>query len=444
VRAYDIIKKKRDGYPLNREEISFMINGYASGAVPDYQMAALAMAIFFQGMSDEETLDLTRAMMNSGNILSLAGIPGCKVDKHSTGGVGDKTTLVLAPLLAAAGLPVVKLSGRGLGHTGGTVDKLEAIPGFETALSGKRLIDQVMRIGVAIAEQTADLVPADKKLYALRDVTATVDSIPLIAASIMSKKLAAGADVILLDVKVGSGAFMKKLKEACDLGEKMVRIGTGAGRTTAALLTAMDQPLGRTVGNALEVAEAIEVLRGEGPEDLQELCLALGSYMFFLAGRVDGQEQGKELAKELLTSGRALQKFKELIEAQNGSGAVVEDLNLLPAAKHKIPIRASGKGWVHRLEAEPVGLGAMYLGAGRETAKSVIDPAAGVRLFKKIGDHVDAGDILAEIHTALVPGSPVVNRVTGMIKGAYHLDSRPVNSPKIILGYIDPGGARFC
>lgn len=399
MRVYDLILKKRNGGELNEGEIEYLIRGFTEGTIPDYQMAAFAMAVWFRGMTPKETAALTMAMAHSGEVLDLSGIPGVKVDKHSTGGVGDKTTLVLAPLVAAAGVPVAKMSGRGLGHTGGTVDKLEAIPGFNTALSREEFLQQVREIGIAITGQTGNLAPADKKLYALRDVTATVDSIPLIASSVMSKKIAAGADAILLDVKAGSGAFMKTVDEAIRLAQTMVEIGTRVGRRTMALVTDMDQPLGRTVGNALEVAEAVETLQGRGPADLEELCLTLGAYMLFLAGKVATPDEGRVVLTEILHNGEALRKFQELVARQGGDGRVVEEPEkVLPQAKQVFRVEAEGRGFIQKIKADEIGFAAMCLGAGREKKEDAIDPAVGVVLRKKVGDSVKSGETLAELY----------------------------------------------
>lgn len=435
MRAYEIILKKRNGLALTGAEIDYLIKGYVAGLVPDYQMAAFAMAVYFQGMSREETLALTMAMVQSGETVSLADIPGIKVDKHSTGGVGDTTTLVLVPLVAAAGVPVAKMSGRGLGHTGGTLDKLESIPGFRTDLSREELADQVRRIGAAVAGQTANLVPADKALYALRDVTATVDSLPLIASSIMSKKLAAGADAIVLDVKCGDGAFMKNLDDALALARAMVEIGRGAGRETVAILSAMEQPLGRAVGNALEVEEAIKTLRGEGPADLEELCLVLGGQMLCLAGKVPDPARGSELLKGLL-GGAALNKFKELIAAQHGDARVADDPSLLPQAPVRLELPSPAAGFVQRIRAESIGRSAMLLGAGRETKEDAIDPAAGIVLLKKAGDAVKAGEPLAVLHTALDLASPRVEQARRMALEAYEIDAAPPAASSLILGAV--------
>jgi pyrimidine-nucleoside phosphorylase len=435
LRVYDLILKKRNGSELTTEEINFLIKGYVNGDIPDYQMSALTMAVFFQGMNEKETLDLTMAMMNSGDTINLKDIPGTKVDKHSTGGVGDTTTLVLAPLVAAAGAPVAKLSGRGLGHTGGTLDKLESIPGFKTEMSVAELIRAVKKIGVAVAGQTGNLVPADKLLYALRDVTATVDSMALIAGSIMSKKLAAGADALVLDVKTGNGAFLKSEKEAFDLARIMVAIGNGAGRKTVAVVTNMDQPLGRAVGNALEIKEAISTLRGEGPADLEELCLTLGGWMLTLAGKSEDPEQGRDDLKELISNGSALDKFKEMVRNQHGDDAVTEDLSLLPGTENRVAVKTSAGGYVQKLEAETIGLAAMNLGAGREKKDSVIDPAVGIVLEKKVGDPVFPGDILALIYASPDATADQINNVEQMVVKAYSFQAHEVEKGKLILGF---------
>jgi len=398
MRIYDLIKKKRDGGVLTREEIEFIVKGFTSGEIPDYQMAALAMAIYFQGMNMEETVHLTLAMADSGVRLDLSSIPGIKVDKHSTGGVADTTTLVLAPLVASCGVPVAKLSGRGLGHTGGTIDKLESIPGLKVELSLEKFKENVKKYGIAIASQTEDLAPADKKLYALRDVTATVDSIPLIASSVMSKKIAAGADAIVLDVKVGQGAFMKDLPSARKLAQVMVEIGRSADRRTIAYITSMDQPLGLAIGNSLEVVEAIQVLRGGGTQDLVNLCLELGSAMLVLGGKAKDKGEGKEKLKEALASGRALEKFREFILAQGGEGRVVEDLSLLPQARFKESWVAKEEVYIAELPAEKLGQVAMKLGAGREKKGQKIDLAVGLVLGGKVGGRIEKGEPIVTVY----------------------------------------------
>lgn len=398
MRAYDIIYKKREGERLSAKEIRFLIDGYTRGEIPDYQMSAWAMAVFFQGMDAMETAELTLAMAESGDQVDLSLISGVKVDKHSTGGVGDTTTLVLAPLVSAAGVPVAKMSGRGLGHTGGTIDKLESIPGFKVDLTMEEFIHNVNSIGMAVIGQTGNLTPADKKLYALRDVTATVDSIPLIASSIMSKKIAGGADGIVLDVKTGEGAFMKKLEDSRKLAEAMVEIGREVGRKTIAVITDMNQPLGLAVGNALEVREAITTLKGEGPPDLEELCLTLGANMLLIAGKAKDFTEGYNLLQETLVSGKALEQFGRFISAQGGDPAVIDDTGLLPEAKYQIELKSDRSGYINGIKAREVGLLAMSLGAGRATKEEDIDPAVGIVLNKKYGEEVARGETLAVLH----------------------------------------------
>lgn len=398
MRMYDIIQHKRDNKELSGEEIQFFVEEYTAGNIPDYQAAALAMAIFFNGMTPEETAALTLAMAHSGDVMDLTPIKGVKVDKHSTGGVGDKTSLVLGPMVAALGVPVAKMSGRGLGHTGGTIDKLESFPGFQTGIPEQEFFDNVNRIGIAIAGQTGNLAPADKKLYALRDVTATVESIPLIASSIMSKKIAAGADVIVLDVKVGSGAFMKDEESAVKLADTMVRIGDNVGKKTMAVVSDMDEPLGYAVGNALEVKEAIDTLAGNGPQDLYELCLELGSHMVVGAGKAQNCAEAKEMLAGTIKDGSALRKLAELVEAQGGNPEAVYDTELLPKASIEYEYRADTEGYVSRIVCDIVGTSAMVLGGGRENKDSVIDLSVGIILEAKKGAYVHKGDVLARFY----------------------------------------------
>ncbi|MCI8326377.1 MAG: pyrimidine-nucleoside phosphorylase [Lachnospiraceae bacterium] len=399
MRMCDLILAKKEGRELTTEEINFMIKGYSEGAIPDYQMSAMAMAICFRGMNKRETLDLTLAMRDSGDVLDLSEIEGMKVDKHSTGGVGDKVSLILAPLIASLGVPVAKMSGRGLGHTGGTIDKLESFDGFSTEIEETKFIESVNSIKIAIAGQTANLAPADKKLYALRDVTATVDEMSLIAGSIMSKKLASGADAIVLDVKTGNGAFMQKEEDALALAKAMVDIGNRAGKRTTAMITDMDEPLGNAIGNALEVKEAMEALQGNGPKDLMEVVFALGKEMLLLAGRAENEKIAEELLRESIAQGKAFQKFEEFILNQGGKKEQVKNAQLLPKACHVIPVAAKEAGYIKRIFAQEIGLACMTLGGGRETKEDQIDPAVGVVLEKKTGDIVKKGEILAYIHS---------------------------------------------
>ncbi|GAA3405360.1 pyrimidine-nucleoside phosphorylase [Paenibacillus hodogayensis] len=399
MRMVDIIQQKRDGGRLTREQLYFAVQGFTKGDIPDYQMSAFAMAVFFRGMDAAEIADLTMAMVNSGDVVSLAGIRGTKVDKHSTGGVGDKTSLIVVPLVAAAGVPVAKMSGRGLGHTGGTVDKLESIPGFHIELENEQFVRNVNEHKMALVGQSGNLAPADKKLYALRDVTATVNSLPLIASSIMSKKIAAGADAIVLDVKVGSGAFLKSMAEAEELAATMVSIGSSLKRKTIAVLSDMSEPLGTEVGNANEVREAIAVLKGEGDARLTELCLNLGAHMAVAGGVYADYAAAYGALNGLLASGEALRTFRTFIEAQGGEGGIVDDPGLLPQARYQVKVRAEQEGFVQAIDAESVGVAAMLLGAGRARKEDAIDYAAGVSLLKKTGDAVRYGDVLAVIHS---------------------------------------------
>ncbi|ASK60357.1 pyrimidine-nucleoside phosphorylase [Bacillus velezensis] len=398
MRMVDLIVKKQNGKELTTEEIQFFVKGYTDGSIPDYQASALAMAIYFQDMTDQERADLTMAMVNSGETIDLSAIEGIKVDKHSTGGVGDTTTLVLAPLVAALGVPVAKMSGRGLGHTGGTIDKLEAIEGFHVELSKDEFIKLVNRDKVAVIGQSGNLTPADKKLYALRDVTGTVNSIPLIASSIMSKKIAAGADAIVLDVKTGAGAFMKTDEDAVNLAKAMVRIGNNVGRQTMAVISDMSQPLGFAIGNALEVQEAIDTLRGEGPEDLNELVLTLGSQMVVLAKKAETLEEARTKLQEVMKNGKALEKFKEFLSNQGGDASVVDDPSKLPQAAYKIDVPAKEAGVVSEIVADEIGVAAMLLGAGRATKEDEIDLAVGIMLRKKVGDNVEKGEPLVTLY----------------------------------------------
>lgn len=398
MRMYDFIVRKRNNGILTQEELEWIIRGYTKGDIPDYQMSALMMAIYFNGMTEEETLNLTMAMAKSGDFLDLSNIPGIKVDKHSTGGVGDKTSLALTPMVAALGVPVAKMSGRGLGHTGGTIDKLESFEGFTTAISLEAFEKNVNEIGISIMEQTKDLAPADKKLYALRDVTATVDQMSLIASSIMSKKLASGADAIVLDVKTGSGAFMKNEEEARKLAEEMVRIGNGAGRKTMAVISDMDQPLGYAVGNALEVKEAIDTLKGNGPEDFTELCMTLGAYMLMAGGKADSVDNAKTMLSEVINNGKALDKLAEFVERQGGNKEDVYDYDRLPKAAIVKDIKSEKSGYVSKINCEEIGVCSIILGGGRETKESKIDLSVGLVLKKKVGDYVTKGETLAVIH----------------------------------------------
>jgi len=398
LRFSDLIIKKRNGLKLTENDIIFMIEEYNGGKIPDYQMSAMLMAIYFKGMNNSEIRYLTKAMIDSGKIIDLSSIPGIKVDKHSTGGVGDTTTLALAPMVAAAGVKVAKMSGRGLGHTGGTIDKLESIEGFKTELSLNKFIKIVKKVGVSIISSTSDLVPADKKLYALRDVTGTVDSIPLIVSSIMSKKLAAGADAIVLDITTGSGAFMREYKDALKLGKIMVDIGLEFKKEIIGVVSNMDEPLGFAIGNSLEVKEAIEILKDKGPEDLRRLCLVLGSYMLKLGRVTKTYQEGKNKLEKILKSGVALNKFKEMIIAQGGNSGIIDNPKLLPLAKHCTKIKANKSGYIQKIDSRLVGESAMLLGAGREEKESKIDLSVGIVLKKKVGNRININENLAEVH----------------------------------------------
>ena len=434
MRMYDLIVKKRNGGALTKEEIGFMVEGYTGGDIPDYQMSAMMMAIYFQGMNEAETLALTMAMRDSGEVLDLSAIKGIKVDKHSTGGVGDKTSLTLTPMVAACGIPVAKMSGRGLGHTGGTIDKLESFAGFSTEIDTQTFINNVNRIGIAIMGQTANLAPADKKLYALRDVTATVDNMSLIASSIMSKKLAAGADAIVLDVKTGSGAFMKKEADAFLLAEEMVKIGKGAGKKCVAVVTDMDQPLGYAVGNALEVKEAIDTLAGKGPADFYELCLTLGTQMLLAGGAAETESEAREKLEETVKDGSALRKLAEFVEAQGGDAKAVYDTTLLPQASVTKELLAQKDGYISRITCDEVGICSLILGGGRETKESKIDLAVGIVLKKKKGDAVKAGDVLAVLHANdEVKLSAALER----LQKAYYIAEEPPQASAFIKGIVE-------
>ncbi|MGG3283726.1 pyrimidine-nucleoside phosphorylase [Paenibacillus solani] len=423
MRMVDLIAKKRDGKELTTEEINFFIEGYTKGDIPDYQVSAMNMAIYFQDMTDRERADLTMAMVNSGETIDLSAIEGIKVDKHSTGGVGDTTTLVLAPLVAALDIPVAKMSGRGLGHTGGTIDKLESIAGFHVEISKDEFVNLVNQHKIAVIGQTGNLTPADKKLYALRDVTATVNSIPLIASSIMSKKIAAGSDAIVLDVKTGAGAFMKTVEDAKELAHAMVSIGNNVGRKTMAVISDMSQPLGVAIGNSLEVQEAILALRGEGPKDLEELCLALGRQMVYLAKKADSLEDAEAKLREVIKNGKALEKFKEFIQNQGGDPSVVDHPDRLPKAQYLIELPAQQDGVVAELVADEIGTAAMLLGAGRATKESEIDLAVGLMLNKKVGDSVKKGDSLVTIHANRENVDDVKQKLYESIRIADHADA---------------------
>ena len=400
MRMVDLIEKKQKKQELTAAEVRWMIDGFTTGEVPDYQMSAMLMSIFYNGMTKEELSEMTMAMVESGDQIDLSDIEGVKVDKHSTGGVGDTTTLVLAPLVASVGVPVAKMSGRGLGHTGGTIDKLESIEGFHVEITEDEFIDFVNKNKLAVIGQTGNLTPADKKIYALRDVTSTVGSIPLIASSIMSKKIASGADAIVLDVKVGTGAFMKDIKQAEELAQTMVDIGNNVGRNTMAVISDMSQPLGVAIGNALEIKEAIDTLKGEGPEDLTELSLVLGSQMAYLGGVGETLEDARQMLEENIKNGKALEKFKVFIEAQGGNPDVVDNPDeMLPQAKFQIDVTADTNGYITEIDAEELGVAGMLLGAGRATKDSELDLAAGLMLRKKIGDKVSIGDTLVTIHS---------------------------------------------
>jgi len=428
----DLIEKKRDGIELTAEEISFLVSGYTKGEIPDYQMSAFSMAVYFKGMTKQEQADFTMAMVNSGDTIELSDIEGIKVDKHSTGGVGDTTTLVLAPLVASVGVPVAKMSGRGLGHTGGTIDKLESVSGFHVEIDNEEFIRLVNQNKVAVIGQSGNLTPADKKLYALRDVTATVNSIPLIASSIMSKKIAAGADAICLDVKTGAGAFMKDLDDAKELARTMVDIGNNVGRNTMAIISDMSQPLGYAIGNALEVKEAIDTLKGQGPADLEELCLVLGSQMVLLAKKASSLEEARGMLEESIKSGKALETFKTFLASQGGDASVVDSPEKLPKAKYEFEFEAETDGYVSEIVADSIGTAAMLLGAGRATKESTIDLAVGLVLRKKIGDKVSKGDSLVTIYSNFED----VQNIKKKLSESIAISKNPVTPPTLIIDKI--------
>lgn len=432
MRMVDIIEKKRNGNVLTDKEISFFINGYINEEIPEYQVSALLMAIYFKGMNKEEIASLTNYMLHSGDVIDLSKINGIKVDKHSTGGVGDKTSLVLGPLVSSCGAKLAKMSGRGLGHTGGTLDKMESIPGMTIGIEGDRFIKQVNDIGMAIVGQTGQLVPADKKLYALRDVTATVESIPLIASSIMSKKLASGSDTILLDVKVGSGAFMKNLDSARELAKTMVEIGDSFNKDTRAMLTDMDQPLGLAVGNILEVIEAVNTLKGNGPKDFVELCMSAAKIMLVQAKIAKNEEEAEKMLLEKINSGQAFEKLKEFIAAQGGDVSYIEDVSKFPKSKIIEPIYSNVEGYINKIDALGIGTYAMKLGAGREVLTDIIDYTAGIVLNKKIGDYVNKGEVLCYIHTNKSNYKEIIEGLDNLFEIS---SSKPVNH-KIIYEII--------
>ncbi|KGM97542.1 thymidine phosphorylase [Clostridium novyi A str. 4552] len=437
MRMYDLIMKKRDGMELTTEEIRFFVDGFTKGEIPDYQVSAMMMAIYFQKMNKRETADLTRAMFESGEVIDLSAINGIKVDKHSTGGVGDTTTIVLAPLVAAVGVPVAKMSGRGLGHTGGTLDKLESFPGLSIEMPIEKFIHNVNDIKIAVAGQTANLAPADKKLYALRDVTATVDNMSLIAASIMSKKIASGADAIVLDVKTGSGAFMKTEENSFALAREMVDIGNHVGRNTIGVVTDMDQPLGYAIGNALEIKEAIDTLKGEGPEDLTELCLTLGSHMIVLGGKAENASEARVMLEEVIKNGKGIEKLKEFVAAQGGNPNSVDDTSLLPSASIVEPVLATEDGYVKAIKADDVGIAALVLGAGRETKESEIDLGVGLVLHKKIGDFVKKGEAIATIYAN---NEDKKKESEKRLRAAYTFTNEKVEVKHLIKGIVTKDG----
>ena len=433
MRMYDIIMKKRNGFSLTKEEIYYFVDGFTNGTIPDYQASALLMAIYFQHMNYEETLNLTMAMADSGEHLDLSGISGIKADKHSTGGVGDKTTLVLAPMVAAVGVKTAKMSGRGLGHTGGTIDKLESFPGFSTTLSQEQFVKNVNDIGLAVTGQTGNITPADKKIYALRDVTGTVDNISLIASSIMSKKLAAGADVIVLDVKTGNGAFMKNIKDATELAKTLVDIGNGAGKKTYAVISEMNEPLGYAIGNSLEVIEAIDTLKGNGPRDLYNLCIELGSLMVAASDQNISLEQAKQILKKTIEDGSAYRKFKEFIESQGGNPSDVDNCHDLIKVNQVLDIKSFQSGYIAGIQTENIGNAVMMLGGGRQKKGDSIDHSVGVIIKKKVGEQVKEGESLATVY---INNTDNLDTALDLIKSSFEFSEDIIKEPELIKGII--------
>ncbi len=436
MRMYDIIAKKRDGYTLEKEEIDFFIDGYINGNIPDYQVSALLMAIYFNGMNNDETAYLTLKMAHSGDTVDLSSIEGIKVDKHSTGGVGDKTTLVISSIVASLGVKVAKMSGRGLGHTGGTIDKMESIPGLRTSIENKEFFEIVNRVGASVIGQTGNLVPADKKLYALRDVTATIESIPLIAASVMSKKIAAGSDCILLDVKCGSGAFMKTVNDAIKLAETMVAIGENIGRKTVALITDMDRPLGYAIGNSLEIKEVCETLKGNGPKDLTEICIDLAANMLYLAEK-GTLEDCKTMAEEQIKNGEAFAKLLEIISAQNGDVSVINDNSKFKNAEVVYEFKAGKSGYIQSMDTEKCGIASVELGAGRERKEDIIDYSAGIVFSRSIGDEVEAGETIAKLYSS---STERCEKSTAILNSAIKIGSKALNFAPIIKARVSKNG----
>lgn len=428
----DIITKKRNGGTLTSEELTYLIEGYTNGTIPDYQMSSFLMAVYFQGMTNEETVQLTHIMRDSGDIVDLSDIKGIKVDKHSSGGVGDKTTLIVAPIAAACGVPIAKMSGRGLGFTGGTVDKLESIPGYKTSIEREDFVNQVNTKGIAVIGQTGHIAPADKKIYALRDVTATVENLSLITSSIMSKKLAAGSDAIVLDVKFGKGAFMKNVRDASKLAELMCQIGNASGKKTMAAITDMNQPLGRAVGNSNEVIEAIETLKGNGPKDITKLSIELSAMMIYAGEKAESIAEGRQMAKDAIKTGKALNKLRDLIEGQGGNPAVIEDYSLFPQCDNKYEFIADKSGYIKSIDAMTIGLVSQHSGAGRERKEDDIDMGAGIMLNLKVGDKVNAGDVILEIYTNKTNGDSLLAEVANAIE----ISEEPVKTSKLVRRYF--------